>query len=182
MRDMNKTKAQLVGELEEMRQRVAVLEASDAEDERDGATPTESEEKLRIVFDSIADGVVVIDLNGKIVEVNESTLRMKGYSDKSEVIGRDGLGFISEKDRKKALELMPDVIEKGHSDPREYSLLTKSGDEVEVEANCRVLHDKEGIPVGLVCVERDISQRKQLEREKEESKEKLSPWSTLRET
>jgi PAS domain S-box-containing protein len=173
MRDMNKTKAQLVGELEEMRQRVAVLEASDAEDERDGATPTESEEKLRIVFDSIADGVVVIDLNGKIVEVNESTLRMKGYSDKSEVIGRDGLGFISEKDRKKALELMPDVIEKGHSDPREYSLLTKSGDEVEVEANCRVLHDKEGIPVGLVCVERDISQRKQLEREKEESKEKL---------
>ena len=173
MRDMNKTKTQLAGELEEMRQRVAVLEARDAGREKSGATLTESEEKLRVIFDSIADGVVVIDLDGRIVEANEATLWMKGYSDKSEVIGRDGMSFVAEKDREEVIKDMASAIKEGHFEPREYVLLTKDGGEIEVEASSKVLHDKHGQPVGLVCVERDISQRKQVEREKEESEEKL---------
>ena len=98
MNDMKKTKAQLVEELGEMRRRVAVLESREAECEKLGETLTESEEKLRIIFESIADGVLVVDLNGKVVDVNDSTLRMKGYSDRSEVVGRDGVSFVAEKE------------------------------------------------------------------------------------
>jgi len=32
-----------------------------------------SEEKLRLTFESIADGIIIIDLAGKVVDVNEST-------------------------------------------------------------------------------------------------------------
>ncbi len=173
MNDMKKTKAQLVEELGEMRRRVAVLESREAECEKLGETLTESEEKLRIIFESIADGVLVVDLNGKVVDVNDSTLRMKGYSDRSELVGRDGVSFVAERDRQRVVEAMGVAFKEGSFAPEEYTLLTRDGMELEVEASSSVLHDKQGRPVGLVCVEREISQRKRLEREREESRKKM---------
>ncbi|GAG36683.1 unnamed protein product, partial [marine sediment metagenome] len=48
----------------------------------------ESEEKLRVMFESIADGISIIDLGGNILEVNEAGARIAGYDRKEELIGR----------------------------------------------------------------------------------------------
>ncbi|GAF98099.1 unnamed protein product, partial [marine sediment metagenome] len=64
----------------------------------------ESEEKLRIMFESIRDGITVTDLEGRIIEMNEAALRLHGFSNREEVIGQNGLMLAAEKDRARARE------------------------------------------------------------------------------
>jgi len=61
-----------------------------------------NEEKLRDVFACSPDAITVIDLNGTIVECNQETLDMLGYSSRDELIGRNGFALVSEKDRERA--------------------------------------------------------------------------------
>ena len=133
----------------------------------------ESQEKLRIVFDTIGEGITVVDLAGNIMDVNETVLRMKGYSRK-ELIGRYGLDFVAEIDRARAIDEMMDFL-KGQEEEtpmREVTLLTKDGSEIPCEANCTLLRDSSGNIVGLISVERDITERKKAEKELRESEER----------
>jgi PAS domain S-box-containing protein len=63
----------------------------------------ESEEKLRVMFESMSDGVAITDLKGKILDVNEAILRMSGFS-REEIIGQDGFGLMPREDGKKIIE------------------------------------------------------------------------------
>jgi len=120
----------------------------------------ESEEKLRIIFDSVGIGITITDMKGKVLDTNETTLRMKGYGRKEEVVGRDSFGFISERDRAKAVDAWATTVESGIGSPVEIALLTKDGREIETECLSTILRDANGNPVGLITVERDITERK----------------------
>ncbi len=102
----------------------------------------ESREKLRVVFDSIGDGITVVDLAGNIIDVNETVLRIKGYS-REDVIGRYGLDFVAEKDRARAIDSMMDFLkgEEEHTPTMEYMLLKKDGSEISCEASASLLRD-----------------------------------------
>ena len=134
----------------------------------------ESQEKLRIIFDTIGEGITVVDLAGNIVDVNETVLRMKGFS-REDVIGRYGLDFVAEKDRARATDAMMDFL-KGREETtpmREVTLLTKDGGEIPCEANCTLLRDSSGNLAGFITVERDITERKRAEQQIRESEELL---------
>lgn len=49
----------------------------------------ESEEKLRIILDSTAEGIYGIDLNGNCIFCNKSCLKMLGYSNQDELVGKN---------------------------------------------------------------------------------------------
>jgi PAS domain S-box-containing protein len=124
----------------------------------------ESEEKLRIMFESIEDGIVVTDVEANIIKVNNAILRMGGYSHKEEFIGRGAIDFVSPNDRAKAMENLSKELEAGNSKGNiEYALLAKDGSEFYVESNATALHDSSGNHVGLINVIRDITQRKKAE-------------------
>jgi len=133
----------------------------------------DSEEKLRTAFETMSDGIAVTDVFGNIVEVNEATVRLHGYSSKEDIIGRNALDLIAEKDRAKAGEDIGKGIEKGSSALAEYALLTADGGEVEVEASASALRDSSGNPVGLIAVMRDVTERKRAEEALRESEEKM---------
>jgi PAS domain S-box-containing protein len=123
----------------------------------------ESEEKLRVVFEHIGDGVIVSDLEGRITDENEAALRMQGFKHKKEVIGKNGYDFIAEKDRARALEDGVKTVELGRGPGGQYTFLRKDGSEYEGEAIASLLRDSSGNPVGFVSVTRDITERKQAE-------------------
>jgi PAS domain S-box-containing protein len=56
---------------------------------------------VRIIFDSIEEAITVTDLQGVIIDANQTTVRNSGYSTREELIGHSGLEFISEKDRER---------------------------------------------------------------------------------
>jgi len=133
----------------------------------------DSEEKLRTTFETMSDGIAVTDVFGNIVEVNEATVRLHGYSSREDIIGRNALDFIAEKDRAKAGEDLGKGIEKGSTALADYALLTADGGEVEVEASASALRDISGNTVGLIAVMRDVTERKQAEEALRASDEKM---------
>ena len=67
-----------------------------------------SEGKLRVMFETMTEGVVVTDLSGIIIDANKAALKITGYS-KEEVIGRNGLDGIVVEERERAVEDLESV-------------------------------------------------------------------------
>jgi PAS domain-containing protein len=64
----------------------------------------ESEEKLRFLFESIVDGISVLDLEGKVLDTNEASVRIGGHSSREQLIGRNGIEFVKKEDRERAVK------------------------------------------------------------------------------
>ncbi len=120
-----------------------------------------SEELNTSLIATIPDMMIRTDMDGTILFVNESALRIGGY-DRSEIEGRNMLEFIAPEDRQKAVE-NTDLMIRGRLGPREYRLVMKDGGKVLFEVNGDVLRDRNGSPYGLVHVCRDISERRRAE-------------------
>jgi PAS domain S-box-containing protein len=134
----------------------------------------ESEEKLRVMFGSITDGVIVTDLTGTVVEANAGAAHLIGYSNKEELIGRNAFEFVSPKDRALAMNATKKTLEEGLIQERaEYTILTADGREIDTDSSAAVLYDSSGNPTGIVNVVRDITDRKHAEEKLKESEEKF---------
>ena len=70
MKDQDKTKEQLVSELEELRQRVSALEASENEWRRTEEALQESEERFRLLVEAIPQPIWRSDADGNVIEFN----------------------------------------------------------------------------------------------------------------
>ena len=83
MRDGNKTRAQLIEELADLRQRIAELDAAEtervrSEEEWAEETSWDSNEKLRAILDASPDAVHLLDINGIILSTNAGFARRMG--------------------------------------------------------------------------------------------------------
>ena len=126
----------------------------------------ESEEKLRIMFESIGDGITVTNLEGRVAEANDAAIQMGGFDSKEEIIGRNGIELIAERDRASAITEMVKALEEGRGISKECAALTKDGQEYAIEMGTTLLRDSSGNPTGLITVFRDISERKKIEQMK----------------
>mgnify|MGYP001102825115 CR=1 FL=1 len=121
------------------------------------------EEVLRCVFALSQDGIALTDLDGKIVECNETLLEMHGYSSKEEVIGKSLLDLIVGRDHRRAVENLRKTMEQGLMRDVEYTFRSKDGREFPAELSASVLKDPSGNYVGFATITRDLTWRKQVE-------------------
>ena len=127
----------------------------------------ESEEKLRLMFESITDVIVVTDLQGKIIEVNKAAVQLAGMS-REEIINKDGLTLLKRKEHKEFIELGKQVLQGDApvaSTEREMSPMV--GSAYDADLSLGTLHDSAGNPTGFVAVVHDITERKRAEQERE---------------
>lgn len=136
----------------------------------------ESREILRFLFESIGEGIIIIDLDGNVVEANDAALRIQGYGSKDEVIGRHSLEFMVEEDRARAMEDIKKAIEEGHGAQYEYRLRTRDGRIVDIEARATLLHDSSGNPVGLISAIRDITENKRAQEQLQEERNRAQKY------
>ena len=87
MNDRDKTKEQLISELVEMRQQVAVLEAPGAEHKQDETIPSLAEEEYQRLFEISPIGVTIVDMKGTILYCNSVVYDKGGYP-KGEFTGK----------------------------------------------------------------------------------------------
>jgi len=132
-----------------------------------------SEEKLRLTFESLNEAIVLTDLEGFIVDINEAGFRMSGYKSKSQVIGLNGLQFFEEKARPSVLEQLARLLKEGRIPIMSYKIISKTGLVYDCEISAVLLHDKAGNPLSLIVVIRDVSERKRIEEALRDSEEKL---------
>ena len=138
----------------------------------------ESEGKLRLMFESINDGIVVTDLNGVITETNERAVRMGGCSSKEALLGRGSLELIASRDHERAAANLQKTLEQRAISNMDYMLIRADGSEYPGELSIARLEDASGNPVGFIAVVRDISERK-LMQEKILASERLATLGQL---
>jgi PAS domain S-box-containing protein len=124
------------------------------------------EEELLRLSDAVrmaSDAIIIIDLKGKIVEVNEATLKMYGPHDRADLIGKDAFDFIVPEDREIVIANARKAMAAGDLTPIEYHFITKDGRKILVEATASVMKGRNGEPIGFVNVVRDITERRNAE-------------------
>jgi len=125
MKDQRKTKAQLINELEVLRQ---------------------SEEWYRQLFDNANDAIVSLTLDGIITTINRGAEVLLGWS-REEQVGRHYSEFLTPssvtftKERARRIQAGEKV-----SSIYEIALVHKDGSVVPVEARSRFIRDREGKP------------------------------------
>jgi PAS domain S-box-containing protein len=118
-----------------------------------------SEEKLRTIIKTIADGITITDLNGVITDLNDKALQLYQTSDKQDVAGKNILDFITPLMQNKARESFFRCIEVGILENVELVLVRSNGEEYTAALSGSILIDNRGKPTSVVIVSRDISGR-----------------------
>ena len=132
-----------------------------------------SEEKLRVVFDSMMDGLVVSDSNIKIVDVNKAVLEILGVKAKGELIGRNAADVIKFKYPEAVMaNLVKMLQERQPQEKVEYSVVLPGDRELEVEVSTAMMQDASGQLVGFVNAIRDITERRKAQEALRESEER----------
>jgi PAS domain S-box-containing protein len=121
------------------------------------------EERLRSIFAASPNVMIVTDLNANLIDCNQAALDTYGTATKEELIGKNCLELVAEKDRQKAMEDLKKALQQGFLRNAEYTFLTKGGREYLAELSASVVRDVRGQPTAFVGILKDISERKKAE-------------------
>lgn len=117
-----------------------------------------SEAQYRTLFEQATDAILVLDSNGKLLEVNPSGCKMVGYSHE-ELVGLSIKTLIPEEDWQQDPIKFNDLIG-GKAVYRERRFLCKDNRIITIEVSAKMLQDG-----NIHAFGRDITRRKQAEKE-----------------
>jgi two-component system, chemotaxis family, sensor kinase Cph1 len=130
-----------------------------------------SEERYRTILDNIQDAYIRADNGGNVIMVSPSAARMYGYDSTQEMIGISAISlYENPEDRDSLLEELKKL---GKVDDYESKALRKDGTSFYVSLNAQFYQDDQGQIQGTEAFVRDISQRKDIENDLQESQEKF---------
>jgi len=158
MKDQDKTKEQLMDELQEMRQRVAELEVSEAERNR-------AEERIKFLAEVLSTSPLSVgatDKGGKIIYVNPATERLFGYRS-DELLGKNPIILNADPNADKIQRDILGTIGQGRVWRGEILNKKKNGEVFSIYASVYQLLDEEGNFIALVGFQEDITERKRAE-------------------
>jgi len=119
-----------------------------------------SPELLDAIFLSVSDSMVVTDLEGKIVKVSRATLEHHGYQNEEELLGRDALFLIDEREHDAARENTEIALKTGSVKDREYRLVRKDGSLYYGLLTANLIRSSAGKPIGFIAITKDITDTK----------------------
>ncbi len=131
-----------------------------------------SEERHRTILENMQEAYFENDLNGYITFVNDTVCRHLGYS-REELIGTRSTVFQDEAGRKKTYEAYHNLYKTGTPIKiLESEMIRKDGSRGIYELSVDLIRDAGGAPIGYRGVSRDVTERKQMEKELRASEER----------
>ncbi|HEX7081111.1 MAG TPA: sigma 54-interacting transcriptional regulator [Gammaproteobacteria bacterium] len=124
------------------------------------------EEHYRELYRQTPAMLHTVDSRGRIVHVSDRWLAKLGYR-REEVLGRLITDFMAEESRAPLLSggRLEDIIAHGELENEPRTLVTKTGEIVEVLLSARADRDEQGNVVGLLVAAKDVTERNQAERQ-----------------
>ena len=120
----------------------------------------QSEEKYRYLVENINEVIFTTDLNGNFTYVSPVTERLTGYQ-QQDMIGKNFFHFVYSEDRE-ALEKNMAPVYQGEPRTNEFRSITRDGS-IRYNRIYTSLILQEGVPVGVLGVGNDITERRNVE-------------------
>ncbi|MFA6901094.1 MAG: diguanylate cyclase, partial [Desulfurivibrionaceae bacterium] len=127
----------------------------------------ESEETYKTILMASPDDITIADLSGRILMVSEAAHRIFGYPP-GEGPGMSVMDFIVPEDHERAQVNIMKMLHENYPGPNEYRALRKDGSRLDIEVNNSLIRDRQGNPVRMVLIVRDITSRKKAEQQIQE--------------
>jgi PAS domain S-box-containing protein len=119
---------------------------------------------LASLVDSCEDAIIGKTLDGTVVSWNAGAERLYGYT-AAEMVGRPVSTLIPRYRPQELPQIMEDIKRGEHVERLETIRIRKDGTPVEVSVTVSPIKDSSGKVIGASSVARDITQRKQVEKE-----------------
>lgn len=123
----------------------------------------ENEEKYRTMINASPDGVVLIDLSGKIKEASEIGIKLFGADTREDILGKHIDNFVADNAKEIIQELVNTTISGGLTQNTELRLKKTDQSLFLGEISANLIQGADESPISILMVVRDISQRKKLQ-------------------
>jgi PAS domain S-box-containing protein len=125
---------------------------------------------LRGLIESSVDGLITVDTDGFITDVNEQMCRMSGYR-RTELVGTPFAGYFTEPERARAG--VRQTFDEGVVTEYALTLVSRTRRHLQVSFNASVFEDSAGSRRGIFASARDITDRVRLEEQLREQQNYL---------
>jgi two-component system cell cycle sensor histidine kinase/response regulator CckA len=150
----------LLRELEALRERVVELEQANAALEaREG--------RYRDLIENARDMIWTVDLTGGVTFLNSACEHITGYG-KQELLGKELSDLVDPCNLEQAQEALSRKWKHEKSTSFDIQIVAKNGRRVDLEVNSAIL-ERDGRPAGILAIARDISERKLLQDQLQQS-------------
>jgi two-component system CheB/CheR fusion protein len=133
------------------------------------------DERFRHALEASSDAVVRFDMSHRICMANLSAARLAGYESVEAMLARGttAFDFLASEEHERVREnwrKLAEAVLPWHS---EYMAIRADGSRFPIESNISVLRGLDGAMIGVVCVIRDITDRKRAEQALREGEERF---------
>jgi PAS domain S-box-containing protein len=104
--------------------------------------------------------ISVFDLEGKVLELNQAAIKLHGFPNEQEAVGRSSFDFVVPGDRERSIALFKKTLEEGSECHGEFTLMTVNGREFRAEVSAGAVRDSHGRPICMAVTTVDITERK----------------------
>jgi PAS domain S-box-containing protein len=119
----------------------------------------DSEGLLRNVINSMVDALVITDLQGKVLDVNDEFERFTGFTRREAFGSEIPYPWVPEEELRSYMSWLEQMRENNVLRDFDITWLRKNNDRVAVSLNTTLLRNSAGDPVLMVNIARDISER-----------------------
>jgi PAS domain S-box-containing protein len=125
----------------------------------------EKEEQTKILLlssamDAAADSIIILDLKGSVIELNDSAMRMLGHRDKREVLGEYWSKKVANPEDAGILkERFTEFLNTGYMNSFTTRVRRQDGNTFPIEVSAAMIKDNSGNPKAIITVSRDISEK-----------------------
>ncbi len=147
-------------ELKVLRAQLAVLE-----EERSARKKAEEEfrkinERYLWIYNSSKDAIGYCNLDGVLIDVNDSFARLTGYSKEELLSGKKYQDITPLEYREFETYIAKKVLETGESTEYEKEYIRKDGSRVSIYITVFLVKDRNNIPTGFSAIIRDLTKQK----------------------
>jgi len=134
----------------------------------------EAKEFLEKIFQTMTEGMLVLDETGYIIKANRRAAEILGRCEE-DLLSRHLVEFICQEkqDMVKGRKMQDELFEKGYTQKFSPRMLKKNGEPCLCEMNLSLLKNNDGEITGSIVIVSDISERKRAEKALRESEERL---------
>ena len=162
MTDHSRAIQELTAEYDALKKRIHELEAMEVDRKQDEESLRRSKEKYRLLYSSMRDGFVYLDMDGTFMECNPAFEEMIGYK-LQELKNLTFTDITPEKWQAYDEEAVRRLRQTGDSEAGQKEFRRKNGVIFPVEIRATLLRDDDGKPSGFGAIVRDITERMQAE-------------------